>query len=73
MGGGRKHIGDKIDHTVGIEFKVKIGDAVAKGQPIAEIFCHTNKAKHASSLVSASIGTLPVPTEAPKLIVDRFE
>ncbi len=73
MGGGRKHIGDKIDHTVGIEFKVKIGDAVAKGQPIAEIFCHNNKAKHASSLVSASIGTLPVPTEAPKLIVDRFE
>ncbi|MDG2185915.1 MAG: thymidine phosphorylase [Mariniblastus sp.] len=73
MGGGRKHIGDKIDHTVGIDFKVKIGDAVAKGQPIAEIFCHNNKAKHASSLVSASIGTLPVPTEAPKLIVDRFE
>ena len=65
--------GEVVEALPNARFKVKIGDAVAKGQPIAEIFCHNNKAKHASSLVSASIGTLPVPTEAPKLIVDRFE
>ena len=73
MGGGRKHIGDKINHTVGIDFQVKIGDLVTKGQPIADVFCDEPEATIATKLVSASIKTDSQPTSGPTLIVDRFE
>ena len=39
MGGGRKQIGDQIDHSVGLEFLVRIGDKIEEGQPIAKLYC----------------------------------
>ena len=72
MGGGRKHIGDQINHAVGIDFKVKMGDTISKGQPIAEIFCDAAEAPHASNLVKASLVTRPTPPSPQPLIVDRY-
>ena len=34
MGGGRLHLSDAIDHSVGIEILVSIGDSVNAGQPL---------------------------------------
>ena len=73
MGGGRKQIGDQIDHSVGLEFLVRIGDKIEEGQPIAKLYCDDKKvAEYAANLVSLAVGTLPSPAEAPKLIIDRI-
>ena len=59
MGGGRKKIGDAIDHSSGIEFLVKIGDEVQKGDLLANVFCEENVASMAANLVAASVGVEP--------------
>ena len=38
MGGGRKKMGDQIDHSVGLEMTVRVGDRVARGQPLLRVF-----------------------------------
>ncbi|MCH2181698.1 MAG: thymidine phosphorylase [Mariniblastus sp.] len=73
MGGGRKHMGDQIDHTVGIQFRVKIGDRVSRGEPIAEVYCQENSAAHAVSLVGDALVTSPSPPETHPLVIERFE
>jgi pyrimidine-nucleoside phosphorylase len=37
-GGGRRRIEDKIDHSVGLHFHVKIGDQVAAGDPLVTAY-----------------------------------
>ena len=71
MDGGRKELGDQLDHSSGIEFLVRIGDQVEKGQPIANVFCDsTSKANYACELVGASVGISEAVVESPKLIVE---
>lgn len=72
MGGGRKQIGDRIDHSVGVEVLVKIGDGVEKGQPIARVCCESKALEYAKELVSASFGFSPDSPEKPKLITETF-
>jgi pyrimidine-nucleoside phosphorylase len=43
LGAGRKTKEDKIDHKAGIIFRVKVGDNIKKGDPIAEIFSDSKK------------------------------
>lgn len=38
LGGGRKRLGDPIDHSVGWQIHVRIGDEVQKGQRLATLF-----------------------------------
>jgi thymidine phosphorylase len=38
LGGGRRRLGEAIDHSVGFVITVKPGDHVAAGEPIASIF-----------------------------------
>ena len=70
MGGGRKQIGDRLDHSAGIEFLVRIGDKSEKDQPIANVFCASAAKNYAIELVGASIGVSQSPVEPPKLIVE---
>ena len=70
MGGGRKKLGDSLDHSTGIEFLLKIGDPVENGQPIANVFCDGAKAEYANQLVSAAVGVSPVAVDALPLIAD---
>ena len=70
MGGGRKKLGDPIDHSTGIEFLLKIGDPVENGQPIANVFCDGPKAEYVNQLVSAAIGVSPVAVDRLPLIAD---
>jgi pyrimidine-nucleoside phosphorylase len=41
MGGGRRHLGDPIDHSVGFVVSGRPGAAVARGEPIASVFAAT--------------------------------
>ena len=70
MGGGRKKLGDPIDHSTGIEFLLKIGDPVESGQPIANIFCEGPKTEYVNQLVGAAVGVSPAPVESLPLIAD---
>ncbi|MDB4368478.1 thymidine phosphorylase, partial [Mariniblastus sp.] len=64
MGGGRKQMGDPIDHSIGIEFLVRIGDRVEPDKPIANIFCDGPAAKHAAELIESSITLSPDPVDS---------
>ena len=70
MGGGRKKLGDPIEHSTGIEFLLKIGDTVENGQPIANVFCDGAKAEYVNQLVSAAVGVSPIPVERLPLFAD---
>lgn len=59
MGGGRKKIGDPIDHSCGIEFLVRLGDKIQKGDLIANVFCGAKAAPVATNLVGAAVGMSP--------------
>jgi pyrimidine-nucleoside phosphorylase len=39
LGGGRRQVGDSIDHRVGLDVRARIGDAVAPDQPLAFLHC----------------------------------
>ena len=51
LGGGRQKVTDKIDHSVGVEVLVRVGDTVEKDQPLARFF--SNKEVNESSLRDA--------------------
>mgnify|MGYP000657494659 CR=1 FL=1 len=69
MGGGRQKMSDVIDHSVGLELLVKVGDVVEASQPLARLFC-IQPAVHALGVAHAiSIGPDTAPLE---LIVDRI-
>ena len=59
MGGGRKKIGDPIDHSCGIEFLVRVGESINKGDVVANVFCDSKVASVATNLVGAAIGIGP--------------
>ncbi|MFK7769289.1 MAG: thymidine phosphorylase [Mariniblastus sp.] len=72
MGGGRKQIGDQLDHSTGIEFLVRIGDKVEKGQTMANVFCASPASKYAVELVGGAVGISQASVEAPLLIVESL-
>ena len=38
LGGGRRHLGDAVDHSVGFVVTARPGSTVVKGEPIASVF-----------------------------------
>lgn len=72
LGGGRKKLGDTLDHSTGIEFLVRIGDKIEKGQTIANVFSSGTATNYAVELVGAAVAISPVEVDAPTLIVDSF-
>jgi thymidine phosphorylase len=63
---------DQIDHSVGIEFLVRLGERIEKGQPVGKLFCPSKIAEYAAELVRLSIGTSPDRIEPPPLIIERI-
>ncbi|APZ94225.1 thymidine phosphorylase [Fuerstiella marisgermanici] len=69
MGGGRQKVSDTIDHAVGLEMLVRIGDEVQPGQPLVRLFC-PRPAAHADNIRKAiSIGE---EAYRPDLIAERI-
>jgi pyrimidine-nucleoside phosphorylase len=44
MGGGRVQMAGRIDHAVGLEMLVRVGDAVQEGQPVVRVYCEDSEA-----------------------------
>jgi pyrimidine-nucleoside phosphorylase len=75
MGGGRKMVGDRIDHLVGLKFSSKIGDEIARGDIIAEIHA---KDKGQATMASARLAKLiEIGSDKPRgdlpLIIERLD
>lgn len=69
LGGGRKKMGDPIDHSVGIEMLVRIGERVQRGQPLVRIFSRDRTQVDSGIRKAITIGDEGRP---PDLIVERF-
>jgi pyrimidine-nucleoside phosphorylase len=70
MGGGRFRKGDAVDPSVGIVFRKKRGDEIARGEPLLEIHASTEEsARAAASRLSASIRISREPVERPALVL----
>ena len=73
LGGGRRQLTDAIDHSVGLEMLVRIGDEVLSGQPLVRVFASTRKFEETAARLRAAITIGDEPTDSPLLIVERLE
>ena len=55
MGGGRQRMDDEIDHSVGLEMLVRVGEMVQRGQPLVRVFSHEPTARQARLLIEQAI------------------
>jgi thymidine phosphorylase len=69
LGGGRRKMGDPIDHSVGLEMLVRIGDRVSRGTPLVKIFSEQPEAVIPSLREAIQISETGA---APELIVERI-
>jgi pyrimidine-nucleoside phosphorylase len=69
LGGGRRKMGDPIDHSVGFEMLVRIGDRVSRGTPLVKIFSEQPEAVTPSLRAAIQISETGT---APELIVERI-
>lgn len=72
LGGGRKTLSNTLNHSVGLEFLIRIGDEVEVGRPLAKIFAPKNKAALVREMVREAWTIGPERAEPPKLIVERI-
>ncbi len=71
LGGGRKVLGQEVDHCVGLDMFVRLGDHVEAGQPLARIFAQGNDHEWAASRIAAAIALEPEPGPDLTLIAER--
>ncbi len=71
LGGGRRVMTDKIDHSVGLEMLVRIGDAIQRDQPIVRVFASDRGFVGVSSLLKSAIVINDQPPAAMPLIAER--
>jgi pyrimidine-nucleoside phosphorylase len=68
LGGGRRRQGDPIDHSVGLEMLVRIGDRVEHGQPLVNIFSRPSQYDQVESDLRSAITIAADRVTAPRLI-----
>jgi pyrimidine-nucleoside phosphorylase len=72
MGGGRWQVTDRVDHSVGLEMLVRMGDAVERGRPLVRIFAADSKAELVRDTIVAAIVIGPERPQRPPLIRERI-
>jgi pyrimidine-nucleoside phosphorylase len=72
MRGGRKHVGQSIDHSVGLEMLVLLGDRVERGQPLVNIFARPENRDAALAQVRTAIQIAKEPCAPPPLVAERI-
>jgi thymidine phosphorylase len=72
LGGGRKVMTDAVDHSVGLEMLVRIGDPVENGQPLLRVFASSEKCNRVRGILGAAVSVSEQPVPSPPLIVDRI-
>lgn len=73
LGSGRLAKEDEIDHQVGIEMNVRIGDLVKKGEPLAILYYNKKSdLKKSEEVFLKAIHFSKTPVKPPKLIEDSI-
>ena len=72
LGGGRKKLGDALDHSTGLEMLVRLGDRVEAGQPLVRVFAKPDAAARVKHELVAAITIGDDAVEPPALIVERI-
>ena len=72
LGGGRRVLSDAVDHSVGMEMLVRIGDRVQVGQPLVRVHCREDQADSVKPLLRTAISIRPQPLDPPVLIAERI-
>lgn len=72
LGGGRNTILDEVDHGVGIEVLVKIGQPIEKGQPLCTLFARDLGIDEANKRLSSAFLISESSVAKPDLIGDRI-
>ena len=68
LGGGRRQMGDAVNHSVGLEMLVRLGDVVRAGMPMVRVF-----SKHPEAITTSirKAITISAVGHSPQLIVER--
>lgn len=70
LGGGRRVVGDQLNHRVGLEMLVKVGEQVEAGQPIANLFSNeTSIEEEIQATMASAIDIVPEPVQTLDLMV----
>ena len=69
LGGGRRKMGDPVDHSVGLEMLVRIGDRVSRGTPLVKIYAEQPEVVIPSLRAAIQISETGA---TPALIVERI-
>ncbi len=72
LGGGRAKLSDEINPSVGLEMHVKIGDRVAKGQPLCTIHADQKGVLEASLRIESAITIVSQSVNKPILCKERI-
>lgn len=72
LGGGRKRLSDKLDHSVGLEMLVRLGDVVERGQPLIRVFANSDTVHLVQRDLLAAIAIEDNPVEPPPLIAEKI-
>jgi len=70
LGGGRRHVGESIDHSVGLEMLVRIGDEVNPGQPLIRVFAR-NETPALFARIRSAVRVADDEIDWPEFIVER--
>ncbi len=71
LGGGRQKLGDKLDHSTGIEMLTRLGDRIDAGQPLVRIFAKPLIAERVRHTLLEAIHVADKPPEVGPLILAR--
>jgi len=71
LGGGRKKLGDSLDHSTGLEMLVRLGDQVDAGEPLVRVFAKRDDAKRVKHEIVAAITIGDEQPPLNQLIVER--
>ncbi len=72
LGGGRGKLSDEINPSVGVEMHVKIGDRVAKGQPLCTLHADQKGVEEATLRIESAINIVSQSVTKPTLCKDRI-
>jgi pyrimidine-nucleoside phosphorylase len=72
LGGGRKQLCDSIDHSVGVQMLVRLGDRVSAGQPWINLLAHERGRDEATQLLNEAIHIADEPPSPLPLVAERF-
>jgi pyrimidine-nucleoside phosphorylase len=69
LGGGRRSLDDVVDHAVGLQLRVRLGEQVERGQPLLDLLSTGRGGDEAAALVEGAFSlTETSPAELPRLI-----